>query len=146
LCKLKIKRTYRLQAIALFLMALTLVGSIGVNADFHICQNKVKDIAILDLADGCSEMETMFSCAVTNANATAVEKAKCCSNEHIFAKASFENIQVMEDIHFESIAIPFFTSQVHLELHQGASTNYSEMPPTWRVSSGLHIAFQQFLI
>ncbi len=146
MCKLNTKRTYRLRAIAMFLMVLTLVGSIGVNVDFHICQNTIKDVAVLDLANGCSEMETSVSCDISSTQESTVTKQKCCSNEHIFAKASFENIQVLEDIHFESVAIPNFVAHTSSELTPISSPIYEDKPPTWRVSSGLHIAFQQFLI
>jgi len=144
---LKIKQTYRLRFIALFLLALTLVGSVGVNADFHICQNKVKAIAILDLADGCSEMETAITCDVASSDEAAIAKQKCCTNEHVFAKASFENVQAMGDFQIESFAVSLFANLVSVELPKENTQTYSKKPPTlWQVSSGLHIAFQQFLI
>lgn len=130
----------------MFLVALTLAGSIGINADFHICQDTVKNVAILDLADGCSEMETTLGCKMVNTSEATVEKQKCCSNEHIFAKASFEQVQSAEELQITAIALPGYFAPVSIELNETFVQTYFEKPPTWQVSSGLHIAFQQFLI
>ena len=124
------------------------MGSTGVNADFHICQDEIKDVSFIDLAKGCSDLEMDSRCYDQETPSDlSISKKACCSNQHLFAKASFENVQVYETVQLNVVSVdypilqettsPFFKSTLPI-LDYG--------PPSWYTKTGIHIAFQQFLI
>lgn len=74
---------------ALTMSMVILIGSIGISADFHICQDTVKSFSFFGEAEKCSDMEYASFCKKTDN--TEVSRKKCCSNESVYSQASFQS-------------------------------------------------------
>ena len=136
------------RAFALFIGLLVLIGSVGISADFHICQNKIKSVCFFGDAKKCSSLEVDFVCK-TNDSKPKVEKKKCCSNESIYSTASFQS-----EVSSVVCQNPIFKK--HVPLAKGSSlmkkplcswTDYKiPEPPLIEIRESLEVAYQSFLI
>ncbi|MFT4875633.1 MAG: hypothetical protein ACI9AU_000263 [Bacteroidia bacterium] len=134
------------RAIALTMSILILIGTVGISADFHICQGKVKTFSFFGEAEQCSDMESQIHCPKSTDK--QVTKKKCCTNETLYNTASFQ-----------SEADVISTSQTIIMAHHYPIKNTNLVasnlqvnrwqfphPPLIRQQSSLVIAYQSFLI
>jgi hypothetical protein len=132
-------------------MAITLIGSLGVNVDLHICQGTIKTFSFWDDAEKCSALEELSICDIRSTDAQekeSIEKKKCCTNEHVFSKASFEsnqNASVTELSLYDVNSSILETNELVLSSSRDIEICYTDPPPLESRRS-LVILHDQFLI
>lgn len=134
------------RAIALSVSILILMGTIGVSADFHICQGKVKTFSFFGQAEKCSPMESKIHCIKSNER--QLNKKKCCTNEAFYSTASFQSeANAITTSQTLSIAAHYPINNTNLvALSIQVNRWQFHHPPLIRQQSSLVIAYQSFLI
>jgi hypothetical protein len=141
----KVKQTF-LKYTALLLSISILVGTIGISANFHICQGKVKTFSFFSQAEQCSPMELVSPCKKSTDK--GVNKKKCCNNETIYGTASFEtNIDLNSDYQTTKINTQYPNSSSNKVAAVSKQNRWGiHTPPFIRQQGSLIIAYQNFLI
>ena len=142
---MKVKKFF-LKYTSLLMSIAILLGTIGISADFHICQGKVKTFSFFSSAEQCSEMESRLTCKTSNKK--QVDKKKCCSNESVYGATSFEtNIDLKSDYQTIKINTQYPNSSINTVAAVSKQNGWEiHNPPFIRQQGSLIIAYQTFLI
>jgi hypothetical protein len=136
------------RALALTMSILILIGTVGISADFHICQGKVKTFSFFGQAEKCSDMEMEADILCPKSTDRQINKKECCTNETLYSTASFQSevevINTSQTIiihpHYPIKRTPLVASNLQVNGWQVPP------PPLIRQKSSLVIAYQNFLI
>lgn len=127
--------------------SLLLIGTVGVAADFHICQGKVKTMSLFGDAEKCSAIETGSICLLDTSS--AVSKKPCCSDKAIYEDASFQSdvVNHLPLAQKNCCKIPFERAALKItSISQNKKIWVIPDPPIVRQNKHIVIAHQAFLI
>lgn len=145
ICGVRVKKLF-LQYVAILMSISILTGTIGISADFHICQGKVKTFSFFGEAKKCTDMEADILC--TKSTEIQVNKKECCTNETLYSATSFQSEADVTNTSQTITIHPHYpiknTNLVasNLQVNEWKVTH----PPLIRQQSSLVIAYQNFLI
>ncbi len=140
------RKSLFLKLFATFMSLLVLIGTIGIQADFHICQGNIKTFSFWGNAQKCSPMELKTACE-HNFDHT-ITKKKCCNDEEMFNSTSFQtefSARGSVNKSFE-VALNAYVSNHVLKIAPTVATWTLPPPPLIGQQKSLIIAFQQYLI
>ena len=134
------------RALALTMSILILIGTIGISADFHICQGKVKTFSFFGQAEKCTDMESQIHC--TKSTEKQVSKKKCCTNETLYSTASFQSEKGVISTSQTVFIAPHYPIKNTNLVASNLQVNKWQvpLPPLIRQQNSLVIAYQNFLI
>jgi hypothetical protein len=123
-----------------------LLGTVGVSADFHICQGKIKTFSFLGQAEQCSKMESSVTCE--KSNQMQVHKKKCCSNSTIYGATSFQaEVNAIVTSPLATVQPHYLNKPItHVAIILPQTRWEIHTPPLIRQQASLVIAYQNFLI
>ncbi|PCJ64552.1 MAG: hypothetical protein COA58_12490 [Bacteroidetes bacterium] len=131
---------------ALALSVIVLSGSIGININFHICQDKVKTFSLFGQAEQCFAMEENIPCK-TSKSSTELQRKKCCSNLSIYEKVSIQT-DILIQTSSKNLVLktnPFQTTENWI-INRPVLSNWFHPPPPRRQDTSINILHQTFLI
>jgi hypothetical protein len=134
------------RALALTMSILILIGTVGISADFHICQGKVKTFSFFGEAEKCTDMESQIHCIKSSDR--QVTKEECCTNEALYSTASFQSETDVINTSQTITIHPHYPIKNTNLVASNLQVNEWQVPhpPLIRQQSSFVIAYQNFLI
>lgn len=137
------RKSMFLKLLATYMSLLVLLGTVGIQADFHVCQGNIKAFSLWGDAQKCSPLELNEACTHDH----TVAKTKCCNDKEVFSSTTFQtDIAPYGIIKTSFEALLYSNVSPILVKTAPKTTNLALPPPLIPLQKSLIIAFQQFII
>ncbi len=149
---MKQDRTYRLMA--LLMVTLMLVSSVGLNIDMHYCKGELKTFNLFGKAKNCHEIAMNGHCKAKKSCHAPVQKAEsdckkdCCNNKTVYAEFDADLIPpILQTTPHHPLSFiipqPIYLTSLSVDLHTFTHFQNYRPPP---LIKDIPVLIQSFLL